>query len=256
MTLGIIGVGHMAGFIVQGLRGQGYDGTIVLGPRNRDTAAQLAADFGCQVAASNQAAVDAAEAIFLTVPAKLAKPVLEELKFRPDQLVISACAGQGYDHLKPAAAPARLAISMPLAAAAIGKSPTLLYPDDEGAKKVLTPLGPVQVMKDEATFSAAVANSATCGWFMDLIRELAVCNERVGLAPDEARRLVTLTVEATTAYLLTIPEQPLPKIVDSLASKGGITERGLEVLRAQDANAPWRAAFEAVLERLGVAKAQ
>jgi pyrroline-5-carboxylate reductase len=147
-------------------------------------------------------------------------------------------------------------ISLPVAAAAIGKSPTLLYPDDAEAEAILAPLGPVLVMKDEATFMAASVNSATCGWIIDLIRELALCNVRAGLAPDEARRLVALMVESTAAVTLSVPDQSLPDIVDGLASKGGLTERGLQVLQARDANAPWREAFEAVLERLGIAPGQ
>ena len=39
-------------------------------------------------------------------------------------------------------------------------------------------------------------------------------------------------------------------MIQGLTSKGGITERGFQVLRAADANAPWREAFEAVLKHL------
>ncbi|HMB76723.1 MAG TPA: NAD(P)-binding domain-containing protein, partial [Kiloniellaceae bacterium] len=169
MTIGLIGVGHMAGFLVKGLRAQGSNEAIALGPRNRETAARLAAAYDCQVMESNQAVVDAADVIVLTVPAKRAKSVLEELTFRPGQLAISACAGQGHAFLKEAAAPARLVTSLPVAAATIGRSPTLLYPADAEAERILAPLGPVFVMKDEATFMAASVNSATCGWIVNLI---------------------------------------------------------------------------------------
>jgi len=250
MKIGILGVGHMAGFLVKGWRSQGFTGPILLGPRNRDTAAQLAKAWDCQVLESNQAVVDAADAVILTVPAKLAKPVLEELSFRDDQLVVSACAGQGQAFLQEVATPARLIISLPVAAAAIGRSPTLLYPDDAEAKALFEPLGPVLVMKDEKTFMAASVNSASCGWVIDLIRELALCNVEAGVEPAEARRLVSLMVESTAAVVLSVPDQPLPKIVEGLASKGGLTECGLKVLQSHDANAPWREAFESVLARV------
>ena len=143
MKIGSIGVGHMAGVLVTGWRSQGFTGPILLGPRNNDTAAKLAKAWDCQVLDSNQAVADAADAVILTVPAKLAKPVLEDLSFREGQLVISACAGPGQAFLQEAVTPGRLVISLPVAAATRGRSPTLLYPDDAEAKELLEPLGAV-----------------------------------------------------------------------------------------------------------------
>ena len=107
MTLGILGVGHLAGYLVSGLRGLGFAEEIRLSPRNRETAARLAEAQDCQLCSDNQAVVEAAEVVFLTVPAKDAARVLAPLAFRPEQLVISACAGQSYSTLKDLAAPAK-----------------------------------------------------------------------------------------------------------------------------------------------------
>ena len=250
MSLGIIGVGHLAGYLVAGLRRGGFAGTLVLGARNREKAAALARDFDCQIAADSQAVVARAETVFLTVPARLAAEVLAVLRFRAGQLVISACAGQAQSALQPHAGPARLVTAMPVSAAAIGRSPTLLYPEDPKAAALLQPLGPVLAMTSEARFTAASANAAAYVWLIDLIDRLAACNQAAGLDPLEARRLVGLMAEAAAAVSLAEIERPLPELIAGLTSRGGITERGFAVLRERDASAPWAEAFDAVLDHL------
>ena len=55
-TIGILGVGHLAGLMMRGLAGSDY--RLVLSPRNAEVAAQLAGEHGCEIADSNQALVD------------------------------------------------------------------------------------------------------------------------------------------------------------------------------------------------------
>jgi pyrroline-5-carboxylate reductase len=250
VKIGIIGVGHLAGYLVKGLRRGGFAGTIFLSPRNRQKADGLALEAKCRVLADNQDVVDAAEVVFLTVPAAKAEEVLQALSFRPRQLVISACAGQARTKLQRHAAPARLVTAMPVSAAEIGRSPTLLYPGDPEAEEILKPLGPVLVMASEALFTAASANAAVYVWIIDLIKQLTDCNQAAGLDAAEARRLVALMVEAAASVALAEPHKPLPDLIDGLTSKGGISERGFHILRERDAHAPWAEAFDAVLDRL------
>jgi pyrroline-5-carboxylate reductase len=67
-TLGIIGTGRLASFLVGGLRHAGDRRRIVLSPRGAETAAHLAAHYGCEVAATNQDVVDAGGATIVAVP--------------------------------------------------------------------------------------------------------------------------------------------------------------------------------------------
>lgn len=250
MKLGIIGVGHLAGYLVKGLRRGGFAGAISLSPRNREKAEGLALEAKCRVLADNQDVVDAAEVVFLTVPAAKAEEVLQALTFRPQHLVISACAGQARAKLQRHAAPARLVTAMPVSAAEIGRSPTLLYPGDPEAEEILEPLGPLLVMTSEALFTAASANAAVYVWIIDLIGQLTASNQAAGLDAAEARRLVALMVEAAASVALAEPDKPLHEIIDALSSKGGISEKGLSILKERDAQASWAEAFDAVLDRL------
>ena len=113
-TLGVIGVGHLAGYMVRGLRRRDREAAIVLSPRNAEQTAKLATKNNCNVAPSNQAVADAADVILLTVRPNDAVDVLQELDLSPRHLVISACAGVKLSDLENAAAPADVVRIMPI----------------------------------------------------------------------------------------------------------------------------------------------
>src|SRR5258706_12591590 len=104
MTLGIIGVGHIAGAVVTGLcTSSGWSEPILLSPRSAAMAAALAARFpSVTVAADNQAVIDGCDRLVLAVRPQVAAAVLDGLHFRPDQPILNLI-GMG-----PEAEPRRL----------------------------------------------------------------------------------------------------------------------------------------------------
>ena len=138
MKIGILGVGHLAGYLMQGAQGV----TFVLSPGSGDKAARLAATHGCAVAASNQALVDQCEMVLVCLPAATGLAVLEGLRFRAGQSVCSAMAGAAHPALAAAVAPARaFCTMMPGFANAYAVGPSLLYPDDAAWQAFLARLG-------------------------------------------------------------------------------------------------------------------
>lgn len=69
MRLGFVGTGAITSAIVTGLNAAGIDGdTILVSPRNAETAAALAAKFpNVTVAASNQAVLDGSNVVIIAV---------------------------------------------------------------------------------------------------------------------------------------------------------------------------------------------
>jgi pyrroline-5-carboxylate reductase len=248
--VGIIGVGHLAGYLVEGLSRAGPDLAIVLSPRNAEKAAGLAARFGASVAADNQAVVDAADLILLTTRPGDAVAACKGVAFRPGQTVISAAASLPLAALRPAAAPATVVRAMPISCAAINQSPTLLYPDHPQARALLGLLGQVHVLPDETRFTPASAIAAFYGWIYALLDETVAWTARAGVPPGTARQLVLETVRGAAGMALARPDQSLAAMLDALATPGGITEEGLGVLHRRQGLAAWTEALEAVLDRL------
>ena len=250
LPTGIIGVGHLAGYLVEGLRRAAPDLPIILSPRNTDHSATLAARFGAHVADSNQAVADAADLIILSTRPVDAVPACQEIAFRPGQTVVSVAAGLPLEELKPAVAPATAVRAMPISCAAINESPTLLYPDHPQARALFALLGQVHVLPDESRFTPASAIAAFYGWVYALLDETVAWTTRAGVPAQTARSLVLETVRGAADVALAQPDQDLSSLLRALATPGGITEHGLAVLHRHQGLAAWTEALDAVLARM------
>jgi pyrroline-5-carboxylate reductase len=248
--VGIIGTGHLAGYLVEGLRRAAPDLEIVLSPRNAARAAELASRFGATIASSNQDVADSAGALLLTTRPTDAVAALHQIAFRPSQTIISAAAGIDLQALAPAAAPAAVVRAMPLSCAAINASPTLLHPDDARARALLELVGRVHATETEEAFVRASAISAFYGWLFALLDRAVEWTEIGGLAPGLARSLVLETAQGTASLGLARPHEELADLLESLATPGGITRQGLEILRDREGLGSWIAALDAVYARL------
>lgn len=248
-TIGILGVGHFAQYLVEGLRQGGGTAPVVLSPRREATARTLAARFpNVAVAADNQSVVDAADVVLLTVRAKDAVPVAAALKWRAGQRLITMAAGTTIASLS-VTSPATVIRGMASAAIARHQSTIVIYPDDARARTVLEPLGPVLVMRDEAALAAA---SVMYGYYAMLFAIMAEGERWVmghGVSAEAARTIVGWAFRGAGNMLLDEPARALPDIVASLATPGGITEKGLESLEAEGALSAWQRALDAALRR-------
>ncbi len=249
-TIGIIGAGHLAAYLVAGWQRGRPDLQVILSPRNAARAASLAAEYGAVVAPDNQAVVDAAEVIVLATRPADVLAALRGVTFGAEQLVISVASSVRLAELADAAAPARVVRALPLSCAAVNASPTLLCPDEARARLIFEALGTVHALADEAQFIRASVISAFYGWVYALLDETVAWTAAGGVPPELARSLVLETTRGAASLALAEPEQPLDAILDALATPGGITRHGLRILRQEGGLTAWTAALDAVFERL------
>jgi pyrroline-5-carboxylate reductase len=247
-TIGILGTGGLAELMVRGLQGSGY--RLVLSPRGAATAARLASEYGCEIAPSNQAVVDAAAGVFVSLPAASGVEELARLAFRPSQPVLSAMAGTSLSGLQSVIGPAVAAISMmPGYANAYRVGPSILYPDDGFWQDFLSKVGPVFTFPDEAQFTTAACfgafSGASIGWMAHVIGWF----ESQGVAPDTARALVAATLRGNAEVLLH-EGRHLDDITRSVVTPGGISEMVLKSLFKSDGMTAWDDGLAAVLRRI------
>jgi pyrroline-5-carboxylate reductase len=248
--VGIIGVGHLAGYLVEGLRRADPELEIVLSPRNAARSARLAARFGATVATDNQAVADAAALILVTTRPDDVLPVCKRVAFRPEQTVVTTAVGVPLSALEAAVSPAVAVRALPITCAAIGRSPTLLFPDHPPARALFELVGGVHVLDDKTQFTPASTVSAFYGWVYALMDEVIAWTVQAGVPSQIARDLVLETTRGVAEMSLAHPEQDLAVLLDSLATPGGITRLGLQVLRNRHSLDAWIEALAAVLDRL------
>jgi pyrroline-5-carboxylate reductase len=154
----------------------------------------------------------------------------------PETLVVSIMAGIGLEDL---------ALALPQAGGIVRVMPNMPVADGRGiavtvgeaqashAKRLaalLAPLGHVHGMADEAGFNLVTALTG-CGpaFVYRFVAGLAGAAVRLGLDPADADILARATVAGASATLLASDESA-SALADAVASPGGMTQAGLDVL--------------------------
>lgn len=248
--LGIIGVGHFASYLVEGFFNAAAENKILLSPRSHDRSQLLAQKFNCEVAIDNQDVIDRSDIIILAMKPKDLKSVIGDLNFTDKKLVISVVAGSQLGTLSSCVAPATMVCALPISCAAINKSPTLMYPHQEDAFKILSQVGTVMSCTSQQEFNTAGTYSAFYGWNFKFMAELSKWGEKNGLSCDMSRKIVEQILMGVSGMSANESDITLDDIIQNVATKGGITELGLNIIEDQDAFHAWHDAMDAVHKRL------
>jgi pyrroline-5-carboxylate reductase len=155
----------------------------------------------------------------------------------PKTLVLSIMAGVNLEQLKAefpdAAAIVRLMPNMPVA---YGEG-IVAQLGDPGAHApalaaLLAPLGYSHVVADERSFDLVTALTG-CGpaFAYRFVAALAAAGERLGLPAEDAESLARLTVSGA-ARGMAASSEPVAALAQAVASPGGMTQAGLDVLDA------------------------
>ena len=97
--LGILGVGHLASYLVPGWARAKERPSFLLSPRNAAVAARLERDYGCHIAADNAALVRESDVVVLATRPGHAVAAARGLPWRAEQTVVSVVAGLEIDGL-------------------------------------------------------------------------------------------------------------------------------------------------------------
>lgn len=145
--------------------------------------------------------------------------------------------------------------AMPNLPVGIGKGVVGLHSDSANETvrsdiaDLMKPLGLVEWVSDAGLFDAVTALAGSGpGFLYRFIDALADAGAGLGLPSDQAQRLAVATVEGAALMAAASDERPAA-LADKVASKGGSTREGLNVLDADDALKRLVAATLAAAER-------
>lgn len=183
------------------------------------------------------------EAVMLGVKPQMLDDIAETLASRIAgvPLLLSILAGVEIASLARRFEAGAIVRVMPNLPVALGHGAVGLYgadPESNAGKTVsalMTPLGQVEWIGDEGLFDAVTALSGSGpGFVYRFIDALAAAGAGLGLPADQALRLTTATVEGAAMMAAAAAETPAA-LADRVASKGGSTREGLNVLDRDDA---------------------
>lgn len=224
---GFVGTGAITRAMVEGLSSVDPAPEIVVSPRGAQVSAALAARFGnVRVAADNQAVVDAAPCVVLaTRPADL-RTVLADLRFRPDQVVVSVVAGFSVAELEAAVVPAhRVARAIPLPSVAARQGLVPVFPGEPEALALFEELGAVAALDDETAFDSFSAASAFAATQLDLLATVEAWLVGRGVPAPDASAYVRELIRGLSDALAEEPDRELALVAGDHATPGGLNEQ-------------------------------
>lgn len=251
--LGVVGTGHLATYVVTALRRGGFSGRVLLSPRNAERAEALARSQACTIAASNAAVVASADIVLLSVRPHHAIAALEGLAFSSRHTVLSAMAGIRLADLKrmlPGAGRVHLIMPLSYIEEVPGPVPVFPPPSDEIAA-FLAQAGEVVAIDSEKSYEASLLAACAATWVYDLAHTMTEAFVQHGLSPEAARALTLGNIAGSAGYALHRPKESLLDISASIATEGTYTKLGLDQMKRDRFDKPWRAAIAAIAAKLG-----
>ncbi len=253
MKIGFVGAGSMAAAMARGWTAADVAVELIFSDADEERAEDLADELDADVAEDNEALADHSELLVLAMKPASLPEVAEELE-GAEVPVISILGATSLATLTEAL-PRRPITRVIPNIAAEARQGVLCYSFSEGTDQdfrsnvaeLLGALGTALETPEEQIDTATAVMSCAPAYVALVCETLLAAATRNGIPEPTARRMVVETIAGTGALM----RQRDPAAVRAaVASPGGITERGLEVLEEASFAEALDKAVEASLEKM------
>ncbi|MHB8104512.1 MAG: pyrroline-5-carboxylate reductase [Dehalococcoidales bacterium] len=203
----------------------------------------LKKQYGITVTADNRAAIKDREVVVLAVKPQNIKEVLADFKglLKPDQLILSIAAGVRIQTISQGAGHNRIVRSMPNTPAQIGlgisgwtATKEVTEKQKSWARDILGAMGKEIYFDDEEYLDKVTAVSGSGPAYVFLFAESLIDGAlALGLKQQDAETLVLQTILGA-AHLMNESSKAPSELRRNVTSKGGTTERALEIFKKSD----------------------
>lgn len=241
--VGIIGLGSMGGMIARKLLESGIvDSGLMVSNRSREKAESLAAgDSRVTACEDNRAVASLSSVLFLCVKPAEMKGVLDEIRgsFSPDSHLISINASVMFRELESACPDLMITKCVPSVTAEVGESVTLFCHNrlvgEHGrtdALRLLSALGTTEEIREDELGIVSEITSCMPGFVSALFRVIArEAASHMSVESAAIERMLMRTVHGSAAFFLA-ESTGFDRVIERVATKGGITEEGVKVIDA------------------------
>jgi pyrroline-5-carboxylate reductase len=262
--LGLIGYGSMGSTLLNGFLSKGVlsEDQVIVATRTQPKLDGLKKRWpGVAIAINNVAAARESGMVLIAVKPRDVRPVLDEIvsSMPKDAHLVLISAGvtiKNAEHLFPG----KISKVIPSITMEVGEGIALVCHNENvcpgDAKRVERMFGAISTvlpMEEKNLEVAADLTSCAPGFFAAIIREFVNAGMRHGtLTKEEAEKMAVATFYGT-AKLLAEKGMDFDEVVSRVATKGGITEEGVKVLR-KDLPSTFDEVFDSTLSKYAVIK--
>ena len=247
LKIGFIGCGKMASAIIKGIVSSNFtDSKNIIGSEYSEEIAQQASErLGIKVIADNKALTKECDVIFLVTKPNIAGDILEEIKseITSDKLLVSIPAGVTFEKIEKITGKNRVVRVMPNTPAlvlegmsGICKGNFATQDDLETVTEILSNIGKtITVTEEQMDIVTAISGSGPA-FFYKVIEDIARAGEKLGLDYEKSLQLALQTAKGSAKMIEMRGETPVQTLIDNVATKGGCTFVGINVMNEENSD--------------------
>ena len=236
MKLGFIGTGKIASSVIKGICNSNISFTkIIISPRNKFIAEEIKKNFKkITIAKNNQEVVDKCNWIFLAITPNVGKKIIKELKFKPNQTIISFISTITLMELKKAIkVKVKIVRAIPLPPISIKKGPVPICPPNKKVRDFFNKIGTVVEIKDEKSSINFWSTSGMMAPFYEMLRVMVDWLVKRGVNKDSAQKYITSLFLALSEDAVVNSKKDLRHLVKESQTPKGLNEQAVkELLKA------------------------
>jgi len=233
MKLGFIGTGKIASSVIIGICNSKISFTkILISPRNKKIAQDLKKKFKkVKIAKDNQEIVDNCNWVFLSITPTVGEKIIKELKFKPNQIIISFISTITLAELKKAIkVKAKIIRAIPLPPISLKKGPVPICPPNKKVKDFFNKIGTTVEIKNEKSSINFWATSGMMAPFYELLRVMTDWLVKRGIKRNNAQKYITSLFLALSEDAVANSKKDLKYLVKESQTPKGLNEQGVRDL--------------------------
>ena len=253
MKLGFIGTGKITSSVVTGICGSKISyNKIILSPRNRSIAQKLKKKFRkISIAKNNQEVINSCNWIFLAVTPTVGEKIINNLKFKSNQTIVSFISTMTLPQLKRAIkVKAKIFRAIPLPPISLTKGPVPVFPPNKKVKSFFDKLGTTVEINNEKLSKNFWSTSGMMAPFYELLNTMSNWLVKRGVKRDKAQSYITSLFVALSEDAAVNSKKDLKYLVKESQTPRGLNEQGVKELRKAGFYRSTEKTLNSILKRL------
>ena len=233
MNLGFIGTGKIASSVITGICSSKISfKKILVSKRNKTISQNLARRFKkVTIAKDNQEVVSSCDWVFLSVTPSVGEKIIKNLKFKPNQTIISFISTISLSHLKKLIkVNAKIVRAIPLPPISLKKGPVPICPPNKIVKKFFDKIGTTIEIKNEKSSINFWATSGIMASFYEMLRVMIEWLVKRGVKRNDAQKYITSLFLALSEDAVKNSKMNLKYLVKDSQTPKGLNEQGVREL--------------------------
>ena len=231
MKLGFIGTGKIASSVITGICKSSIKyNKIFISSRNNKISKQLKKKFKrIVIEKDNQKIVSRSNWVFLAVTPTVGKKIINNLKFRSNQTIISFISTITIPNLKKMIKiKANIVRAIPLPPISLNKGPVPICPPNKKVKKFFDQIGSTVEIKNEKLSINFWSTSGIMASYYELLKVMSDWLVKKGIKRLDAQKYITTLFLALSEDAVVNSKKELKYLVKESQTPKGLNERGLK----------------------------